>query len=230
MKAIILAGGLGTRLRPLTHNTPKPLLPIKGKPIMQFAIENLVKHGIKDIILSVGYKAEEIMEYFGNGSKMKVNLSYSIEDTPLGTGGAVKKAAENVGSQFILIWGDNLMDVDIAKMIVEHENTGALITMALTPRPDIENFGVANIQGDKIISFIEKPKKEIAPDNLINAGAFIINKKALDILPEGVSSIEKQCFELLALQGMVRAFMHKGQWFPTDTIEKYELANKHFPQ
>ena len=96
MKAIILAGGLGTRLRPLTDKTPKPLLPIKGTPIIEHAINNFKKHGIKDIILSIGYKAEKIKEYFGDGSRIGVNISYCIEEEPLGTGGAIKKAAEDI--------------------------------------------------------------------------------------------------------------------------------------
>ncbi len=229
MKAIILAGGLGTRLRPLTDTTPKPLLPIKGKPTMQWAIENLKKHGIFNITLAISFFADKIKEYFDNGSQLGVNLTYSIEAEPMGTGGAVRQAAEQVGeNEFVLIWGDNLMDIDIGQMLLRHQNYNGLITMALTPREDVENFGVATLDGNKIIGFVEKPKREQAPSNLINAGAFVINKKALDILPNGFSMIEKQCFELLAKQGMVYGFTHSGQWFPTDTIEKYEKANRKF--
>lgn len=228
MKAIVLAGGLGTRLRPLTDKTPKPLLPIKGKPTMQYAIENLKKHGIFDITLAISFFADKIKEYFGDGHQLGVNLSYSIEKEPLGTGGAVKQAAEQAGDEFVLIWGDNLMDVDIGQMTKQHQNNDGLITMALTPREDVENFGVATLDGDKIIGFMEKPKREQSPSNLINAGAFVINKKALDILPVGFSMIEKQCFEILAKKGQAYGFKHEGQWFPTDTLEKYEKANKEF--
>jgi mannose-1-phosphate guanylyltransferase len=146
----------------------------------------------------------------------------------LGTGGAVKQASEKAGEEFVLIWGDNLMDIDVKKLIEQHKEYNGLVTMALTPREDVENFGVATLEGNKIIGFVEKPKREEAPSNLINAGAFIVNKKSLDILPIGFSMIEKQCFELLAKQGMVYGFTHVGQWFPTDTIEKYEKANKEF--
>ena len=228
MKAIILAGGLGTRLRPLTDKTPKPLLPIRGKPILQYAIDNLKKHGITDIILGISFFADKIQDYFGDGRQLGVNLSYSVESEPLGTGGAVKFAAEQVGEEFVLIWGDNLMDVDVKKMIEFHHQYNGLITMALTPREDVENFGVATLKGDKIIGFVEKPKREKAPSNLINAGAFVINKKVLDILPIGFSMIEKQCFELLALKGEVFGFKHIRQWFPTDTLEKYRLADREF--
>jgi len=110
--AIILAGGLGTRLRPLTDETPKPLLPLKGKPIVQHTIEQLKRHGVKNIILSIGYKADKIKEYFGDGSKLGLNISYVVEDNPLGTGGAVKMAAQGINKPFILTWGDELKDID----------------------------------------------------------------------------------------------------------------------
>jgi len=224
IKAIILAGGLGERLRPLTDKTPKPLLPIRGKPIMQYSIENLQKSGITHIILGISYYADKIKEYFKDGKQFGVQLEYSIEESPLGTGGAVKQAAQNIDKPFILQWGDNLMDIDYKKMIESHKKNNAQVTIALTPREDVEHFGVAKLDGDKIVKFIEKPKREHAPSNLINAGAFVINPEALDILPKGKSSIERDCFEKLALQGVVFGFKHKGQWFPTDTIEKYKKA------
>jgi len=228
MKSIILAGGLGTRLRPLTNTTPKPLLPIKGIPTMQHAIENLKKHGIKDIILAVSFHADKIKEYFGDGSKFGVNISYSIENEPLGTGGAVRLAAKDIKENFILLWGDNLIDLDISRLISSHKKNNAKITMTLTPREDVEHFGVAKLDGEKILHFVEKPKREEAPSNLINAGAFVINPEALNILPEGKSNIERECFELLAKQGVVYAYSHPGQWFPTDTLEKYKKADEEF--
>lgn len=228
MKAIILAGGLGTRLRPLTDITPKPLLLIQGKPIMQHTIENLKQHGFKDIILAISYQADKIKEYFVQGQALGVNLEYSLEVEPLGTGGAVKQAAEQVGEDFVLLWGDNMMDIDITAMVKAHQNHPGLITMALTSREDVENYGVAELAGDKVVGFVEKPKQWKAPTNLINAGAFVISKEALNILPKGKSSIEKQCFEILAKQGQIFGFKHVGQWFPTDTLEKYEKAAKEF--
>lgn len=228
MMAIILAGGLGTRLRPLTNEIPKPLLPVKGKSIIEHAILNLKRYGIRDIILSIGYKSEQIKKYFGDGSSFDARISYSIEDEPLGTGGAVKKAAKEIQEPFILLWGDNLMDLDVNELLKAHERNSAKITMALTKREDVENFGVAKLDGDKIEYFIEKPKREDAPSNLINAGGFVINSEALEILPEGISSIEKDCFEKLCLIGVVYAYRHYGQWFPTDTLEKYKKADEEF--
>jgi len=228
MKAIILAGGLGTRLRPLTNNTPKPLLPIKKKPIIEHAINNFKKHGIKDIILSVGYKADKIKEYFGDGSKLGVNISYCIEDEPLGTGGAIKKAAENIRETFIAINGDNLSDANWTELINSHRQNNAKITLGLFPVEDVTQFGIARLEEDKIMEFIEKPTVEEAPSNLNNAGLYVIEPDALDILPEGKSNIERECFEILAKKGVVYAYEHPGQWFPTDNLEKYKKADKEF--
>lgn len=228
MRAIILAGGLGTRLRPLTDSVPKPLLPIKGKPIIEHAILNFKKHGITDIVLSIGYRADLIEEYFGNGEKMGVKISYSIENEPLGTGGAIAKAAEGIDGAFLVINGDNLADFDWTKMIETHRRCGAKITLALYPVEDVTQYGIAKLDQDKILEFIEKPSRESAPSNLNNAGGYVMEKSILEVLPPGKSSIEKDCFEKLAPTGVVFAFKHFGQWFPTDTLEKYKIAEENF--
>ncbi len=226
--AVILVGGLGTRLRPLTNTAPKPLLPLKGKPIVQHSMENLKKHGVKKIILSAGYEASQIREYFGAGEKLGIPLHYSIEAEPLGTGGAVKQAAAELKKPFFLVWGDNLMDIDYQEMYRSYLREAPLLAMALTPREDVEHFGVARLEKNKVMAFVEKPKREDAPSNFINAGAFIIDPKCLQMLPEGVSSLERDCFEKLAPLGEISAFIHQGQWFPTDTIGKYADACMNF--
>lgn len=226
--AIILAGGLGTRLRPMTDKTPKPLLPIKGRPIIEHAIINFRKHGITDIILSIGYMADAIQEYFGDGSDFGVGIEYCIEDKPLGTGGALKEASRNLNETFVAINGDNLADFDWTSLLAEHMKNKAKITLALYPVKDVTQYGIAKLDGKKIVEFIEKPAKDKAPSNLNNAGGYVIEPEALSVLPEGKSSIERDCFEKLAAKGVVFAFTHKGQWFPTDTLEKYNLANAGF--
>ena len=228
MKAIILAGGLGTRLRPLTENTPKPLLPIKDRPIIEHAIVNFKKHGIEEIILSIGYLADKIKAYFGTGEKWGVDIAYVVEYQPLGTGGAIKKAAEGIGETFLVINGDNLADFDWTTAIATHKNTGAKITLSLFPVEDVTQYGIAQLEDGKILRFIEKPKVEEAPSNLNNAGGYVVEPEVLAMLPEGVSSIERDCFEKLAGQGVVFAHTHDGQWYPTDTIEKYTRANENF--
>ena len=228
MKAIILAGGLGTRLRPLTNETPKPLLLIKGKPIIEHAINNFVKYGITDIILSVGYKADKIKEYFGDGSKIGAKISYCIEDEPLGTGGAIKKAASGLDETFLVINGDNLSDFNWSQIIESHKKNNAQITLSLFPVEDVTQFGIAKLEGHKILDFIEKPSVDRAPSNLNNAGGYVIEPKILEMLPNGVSSIERDCFEKLVQKGVVYFCKHNGQWFPTDTLEKYNFANDNF--
>ncbi len=222
--AIILAGGLGTRLSPLTETIPKPLLPVKGKPILQHIIENAKMHGIKNIILTIGYKAEQIQAHFGDGSHLGVTISYLIEREPLGTGGAIKKASEGIKTPFLALNGDNLADFNYGEMLQAHQQNNARITMALYPVEDVTQYGIAALEGQRIRKFIEKPKREEAPSNLNNAGAYIIEPGVLDMLPEGKSSMEKDCFEKLASQGEITAFIHHGQWFPTDTYEKYSKA------
>lgn len=228
MKAIILAGGLGERLRPLTDNIPKPLLQVKGKPIIEHAVNNFRKYGIKDIILSIGYNADKIISYFGDGSKLGVKITYCIEDKPLGTGGAIKEASKNIKETFIAINGDNLSDFNWKEIIEFHKKNNAKITLALYPVEDVTKFGIAQLDGNIIARFVEKPKKEEAPSNLNNAGGYVIEPDVLKILPEGKCSIEKDCFEKLAEKGVIYAYVHKGQWYPTDDMEKYNKAKKEF--
>lgn len=228
MKAIILAGGLGSRLRPLTDNTPKPLLLIKDKPIIEHAILNFKKHGILDIILSVGYKADKIKEYFDDGAQWGVRIDYCIEDQPLGTGGALKKAAKGITETFMAINGDNLADFDWTSALNTHRENEANATLVLFPVSDVTQYGIARLNGHEIVEFVEKPTAEKAPSNLNNAGGYIIEPEALEILPEGVSSIERDCFEKLAGNGSVFAHIHTSQWYPTDTLEKYNHANINF--
>ena len=228
MKAIILAGGMGTRLRPLTNETPKPLLPVKGLPIVEHAILNFKKHGITEIVLSIGYLADKIKNYFGAGEKWGVQIDYAIETEPLGTGGALKNSARDISETFIAINGDNLADFDWTAALETHRKNKNKITLSLFPVEDVTQFGIAQLADGKIVSFVEKPTVEEAPSNLNNAGGYIFEPSALDILPNGISSIERDCFEKLAAEGAVGAHFHNGQWFPTDTIEKYKKADEEF--
>lgn len=228
MKAIILAGGLGTRLRPLTDAIPKPLLLIKGRPIIEHAILNFKKHDIEEIILSIGYQADKIKEYFGDGAKWGVKIDYCIEDVPLGTGGAIKKAAQGIKETLVAINGDNLADFDWSEAISAHKKTGAKITLQLYPVEDVTKFGIARLEGNKIVEFVEKPTVEQAPSNLNNAGGYIFEPEVLEVLPDGFCMIEKDCFEKVAGQGVIFAYRHASQWYPTDTMEKYLLADEKF--
>lgn len=226
--AIILAGGKGERLRPLTNDVPKPLLKIKGIPIIEHSINNFRKHGISNIILSVGYMADKIMDYFGDGSFLGVKIKYCVEETPLGTGGALKLASKGLTEAFAAINGDNLSDCDWKSLEAVHRKFNAKITLGLFPVEDVSQFGIARLDGRRIVEFVEKPSKESAPSNLSNAGLYLIEPDALDILPEGKSSVERDCFEKLAKEGVIYSYIHTGQWFPTDDLARFNRAENEF--
>ncbi len=215
-------------MRPLTYEIPKPLLPIKGKPIVEHAILNFKKHGIDEVILSIGYMADKIKTYFGDGSKWGIKINYVVEAEPLGTGGALKKAAEGIIETFLAINGDNLADFNWTAALEAHRKNQAKLTLSLFPVEDVTQYGIARLDADKILEFVEKPTADKAPSNLNNAGGYIMEPDILDILPAGVSSIERDCFEKVAKLGKMFAHRHLGQWFPTDTMEKYEKAEGEF--
>ena len=150
-----------------------------------------------------------------------------MEGKPLGTGGAVKAAQEMLGKEpFIMLNGDNLMDVDYRKMAAVHEKNKALATIALVEVKDVTGYGVARLQGEKITEFVEKPAPGLEPSKRINAGCYVLEPKALVFIPDGFSLIEKTAFPALAKKGRLYAFSHVGQWFPTDDPPKWEAAKK----
>ncbi|MDO8633778.1 MAG: nucleotidyltransferase family protein [archaeon] len=225
-QAFILAGGRGERLRPLTEKIPKPMVLVQGMPILEHAINGLVEHGVKKIIIATGVMENKIREYFGSGGKFGVDITYSHENKPLGTGGALVKAKNLLGKKFFMLNGDNLSDINFTEMNEAHEKKNAVATIALIKVLEVSQYGVAKLEGNKIIEFVEKPMTETAPSNWANSGAYILEKQAIDMLPNGFSMIEKNLFPALAKKGALFAYMHTGQWFPTDTPEKYEKANK----
>lgn len=225
-KAVILAGGKGTRLMPLTNKIPKALIDIHGKTLTEHLFDLFKKYGIREIILSIGHMKEKIKEYFGDGSKFGVNITYIEEDEPLGTAGPLKLAKDMLKESFIVSNGDELKKINIPRMFRLHKRKNALATIALTTVDDPSQYGVAKLDGSRIIEFIEKPKKEEAPSNLINAGFYILEPEVIDMLPDGFSMLEKDIFPRLAKQGKVRGFPFSGQWFDTGSMERYERAKK----
>jgi mannose-1-phosphate guanylyltransferase len=223
-EAYVLAGGKGERLLPLTQDTPKPLLPVKGKPILEWNIERLKHFGVERFVLGIGHLGGRIKEYFGDGKGLGVKIVYAEEESALGTGGAVRHALGLLGSDFFMINGDNLMDIDYRKMAGIYAAEKADAAIALYEVDDTGSFGVASLEGSKIREFIEKPPAEKASGRLINAGAYVLSKKAVSLLPDGFCLIEKALFPELASKGTLCGYEHKGQWFPTDTVERYEKA------
>jgi mannose-1-phosphate guanylyltransferase len=226
--AVILAGGFGSRLNGLGYEVPRSLLSVKRKPVLVHLIKDLKKHGVNNIIISCNKNSNKIQKKLGDGNKLGVNISYSLEPVRLGTGGALKNAAKEIEEPFLILYGDNLMNVNYKEMMEMHFNNKTKVTMALTPREDVENYGVAKLDNDKVAFFVEKPSRLEAPSKLVNAGAFIIEPSILSRLPKGKSSIENDLFVDMACFGQISAYHHKGQWYPIDTIEKYQEAQKNF--
>ncbi|MEW6295754.1 MAG: nucleotidyltransferase family protein [Candidatus Diapherotrites archaeon] len=222
--AFVLAGGKGTRLKPFTDEIPKPMIPVKGRPIIDYLVELLRKHEVRNIIFALGHKTDSIKEYFGNGTKFGVKITYIEEEKPLGTGGPLKLAKDLLKEEFLMFNGDNLTNINLGEMISFHKKHNALATIALKAVEDPSNFGVMELEGDKVIEFLEKPKNP--KSNLVNAGAYILKPEIIDMLPKGFSQIEKAVFPKLAAQGKLYGYIYKGQWFPTDTFERYEKALK----
>jgi NDP-sugar pyrophosphorylase family protein len=228
MKAIILAGGAGTRLRPLTYEVPKPLIPIQGKTLTEHQFELLKRHGIKDIVLAVGYKSDQIIDKFKDGKELGLNISYVVEDEPLGTAGCLNILKPQLNETFIMMNGDELKDIDIDKMLDFHRKNKAIITIALVETQDVESNGVVELHDKKIVRFVEKPKKEEAPSNLISSGFYIVEPAAISLIEnEKFAMLEKQVFPKLAEEGKLFGYCNgMKQWFQTDNLERYERAKK----
>lgn len=186
MKAIIMAGGEGKRLKPITGDTPKPLVALCGRPVMEHIILLLRKHGICDICACLKYRPNDIKEYFGDGARLGVHMEYRVEETALGTAGGVKNCADFYGSEdFLVISGDAACDIDLSKLIAEHEKRRPAVTIALCPEPEPMRYGLALCDRDGFIrSFIEKPDWRHVVTNLVNTGIYIISPHAMDPVPE----------------------------------------------
>ena len=227
-KAVLLVGGKGTRLKPLTDKTPKALLEVHKKAVTEHIFDLLKKYGIKEAVLCVGHLKNKIKEHFGDGSGFGINIDYVEEDEPLGTAGPLKLAKKYLKESFIVSNGDELKNINIPRMFRLHKRKDALATLALTTVQDPSHYGVARLDGSRIVEFVEKPKKEETPSNLINAGFYILEPQVIDMIPEGFSMLEKDVFPKLAKMGRLRGFPFAGQWFDIGTIERYKLAEKNW--
>lgn len=230
MQAVIIAGGKGTRLRPLTLSTPKPLISLLGKPILQYQIELLKKYNIKDIIFCLNYKAKEIMEYFKKGEELKVNIKYSIEDKPLGTAGAVKNAEKYIISKnLIILNGDILTDINLSNLIKFHYKKMAKLTIALTRVENPTNYGLVIIDKNyRILNFLEKPSYDEITADTINAGIYIMDTEILKNIPENEEySFERGIFpELINKKEPIYGYVFKEYWIDTGTPKKYKIATE----
>jgi mannose-1-phosphate guanylyltransferase len=229
MKAVVLVGGEGTRLRPLTLTRPKQMLPVGRRPMIELVLEWLASHGIDTAILSLGYRPDAFLRAYPDGVAAGVKLVYAVEDEPLDTAGAVKFAATEAGldSRFVVVNGDVLTDLDVTTLIGFHRAHGAEATIALTPVEDPSRFGVVPTDAEgKVVEFIEKPRREEAPTNLINAGTYVLEPSVLERIPGGGRvSIERQTFPQIVADGSLYAMASDASWLDAGTPATYLAAN-----
>ena len=222
MQALILAGGEGTRLRPLTTTYPKPVVPLVDRPFIVFMLDWLRRHGIDDVVLSCGHMASGVREVLGDGSGVGLRLRFVEEPRPLGTGGALKFAESLLEERFLMLNGDVLTDLDLTAQIAQHERTGAQATLALTPVDDPSNYGLVRLgAGSEVTEFVEKPSADQIDTNNISAGAYVLERSVLGLLrPDEPASIERDVFPRLVGDGLF-GYVGAGYWMDIGTPERY---------
>ncbi len=222
MQALILAGGEGTRLRPLTSTVPKPVVPLVDRPFIAFMLAWLRGHGVDDIVISCGHMAAGVRNVLGDGSAFGVRLRYVEEPKPLGTGGALKYAESLLDNRFFMLNGDILTDIDLGAQVAQHERTGARATLALTPVEDPSNYGLVRTGDDgQVTEFVEKPAVDQIDTRNISAGAYILERSVLDLLvADQPASIERDVFPQLVGNGLYGC-VSENYWLDIGTPERY---------
>ncbi len=230
MRAVVLVGGEGTRLRPLTLTAPKQMLPIVEQAMIERVIGHLADHGIDDAVLSLGYRPDAFINAYPSGSIAGVQLTYAVEPTPLDTAGAIRFAARQAGidDTFVVVNGDVLTDSSLSELVEFHRRREAEATISLTPVDDPSAFGVVPTDDDgRVQAFIEKPPRDEAPTNLINAGTYVFEASVLDRIPEGRRvSIERETFPALVEAGTLFALGSDAYWLDTGTPDAYLRAHR----
>jgi mannose-1-phosphate guanylyltransferase len=222
MQALILAGGEGTRLRPLTSTVPKPVVPLVDRPFIAFMLDWLRGHGVDDVIMSCGFLASGVRNVLGDGSAYGVRLRYVEEPRPLGTGGALKFAEPLLDERFLMLNGDVLTDLDASAQVALHEQRGARATLALTPVEDPSAYGLVRTRPDgEVTGFVEKPAPDQIDTRNISAGIYVLERSVLELLDaDSPASIERDVFPRLVGEGLY-AYVSDGYWLDIGTPERY---------
>ena len=232
MKVIILAGGKGTRLLDSAKNIPKSLVEIAGKPILQHQIDLLEQHGLTDIRFSLGHKADQIIKYLEGKPRtnpfgiIRGKYEYVIEPKSLGTGGAIKFASQNLKDAFMVLNGDILSNIDFSKFIQKYQNVSreTLGIIGAYYLQDARDFGLVDIENDKIVRFLEKPKQE--QPGYVNTGIYILSPKIFSNVSRETFSIEQDIFPKIAKNNQLAVYIHKGYWTDLGTEERLNEAQK----
>jgi mannose-1-phosphate guanylyltransferase len=229
MRAVVLVGGFGTRLRPLTEDIPKPLLPVGQRPIIEHVVRSLAAGGVTEVVLALGFRPDAFSAAYPDGTCDGVPLRYAVEPEPLDTGGAISFAAREAGidDTFFVVNGDVLTDLDVRRLLEFHRAHGAEATIHLTPVEDPSSFGVAALDdGGRVLRFVEKPPLESAPSNMINAGTYVFEPSMIERVPLGGKvSIERVVFPAVAADSRLYALCTDDYWIDTGRPELYRQAN-----
>ncbi|HEX6237401.1 MAG TPA: NDP-sugar synthase [Acidimicrobiales bacterium] len=225
MRAVVLVGGFGTRLRPLTRSRPKQMLPVVNRPMIEHVVGHLSAYGVDDVVLSLGYRPDAFVAAYPDGRCAGANLHYAVEPEPLDTGGAIRFAATDAGidQRFLVLNGDVLTDLDIGELVELHVARGAEATIALHRVDDPSRYGVVptDDQG-RVVEFVEKPPPGRAPTNLINAGTYVLEPSVIARIPAGRPvSVERDTFPALAVEGRLYAFDDRTYWIDAGTPQHY---------
>lgn len=231
IEAVILVGGEGTRLRPLTDTRPKPMMSLVDRPFVAHQLDQLRRFGITDVIFSCGYLPAALEEHFGDGGAIGMRIRYVVDPIPLGTAGAVKNAEHLLeGTQVLVFNGDVLTDLDLSLVVAQHDDSGVAGTLALTPVDDPSRYGLVRLHPDRAVEeFLEKPRAEqLRPGEpfLINAGTYLLEREVLDHIPEGTPcSIERDVFPALAEAGRLAGYPSDSYWRDIGTPDSYLRAH-----
>ncbi len=224
MNAVVLAGGFGSRLKPLTDDCPKPMLPVVGRPMLDYTVAQLHAFGIDRIMFTLGYKAEQILRFISGYAS--VEAGYYIETTPLGTCGGVKAACGACGSTFFVLSGDALSNIDLAELAAHHHASGAQVTMAVVRVTQPSLYGVVEADARGTVTrFVEKPKR-YRGEAWVNSGVYCINKSILDYVPENCKfDFSRDLFPVLVASGELSAYRHEGYWSDIGDVGSYYRSN-----
>lgn len=225
MRAVVLVGGFGTRLRPLTSDLPKQMLPIVDRPMIEHVVGHLAAHGVEEVVLSLGFLPDAFRDAYSDGRCAGIPLHYAVEPEPLDTAGAIRFAAEDAGidEAFLVLNGDVLTDLAVDELIGFHRASGAEATVSLTPVDDPSRYGVVPIDADgRVTGFVEKPPAGAAPCNWINAGTYVFEPSVIDRIEPGRRvSVEREVFPAMADEGVLYGLRSEAYWVDTGTPETY---------
>ena len=225
MRAVVLVGGFGTRLRPLTSDLPKQMLPIVDRPMIEHVVGHLAAHGVEEVVLSLGFLPDAFLDAYPDGRCAGIPLHYAVEPEPLDTAGAIRFAAEDAGidEAFLVLNGDVLTDLAVDELIGFHRASGAEATVSLTPVDDPSRYGVVPTDADgRVTGFVEKPPAGAAPCNWINAGTYVFEPSVIDRIEPGRRvSVEREVFPAMADEGVLYGLRSEAYWVDTGTPETY---------